>query len=659
MRLLPLALMGLALQAQAAEPVLNRVTLSSGGVGQFEFTADVDGAAILPLDVPLDQVDDILKSLRVNDPAGLPNLRLPGREPLSESFRPLPFKPEAFASTEALLGALVGEQVRLPGSGITGSILSVSAFETAMPSGPGTNTRHRLTIATVNGLDSVVLEDAGAVEFTSERLRSQVASALAAIAEARVQDRRTAQLVLAAGGRRTIEFGFVTPTPVWKVSYRMVVPPDGPDGANGPAQLQGFAVVENLSGRAWKDVEIVLTAGQPVLYHQPLYEAVFTTRPEAPVEVPNRLTPQLDQGANTLMRQRSVGSMDAAPPPPMMAAPSPAAPRFAPPPAEIQRSVAQVSFRLAARVDAASGETLLLPIADRPVPAKRVALYQPQTDPRHPLVALLLTNDSAGALPPGLLTLFERRADGSAGFIGDARLPTIQPGEDRLASFAADLAVRVDRTQEAVRTVVSARATRGVFEFEEKQRFVTSYRIQTPSDSGRTLLVEQRKQDGATLTEPAQGVTVTPTGYRITRTVAPGATETLRVVEETVQRRRIELATMARQDMFAGWASDTELPAPVRAAFQRLVQLRADLDRKTAAVKTVQERREGIFTDQERLRANLQAVPVQSELQRRYLAQMLQQENDLAALRAQEAAAQKAASEADGALKDAILNFST
>ena len=638
--------------SQAAEPVLSRIMLSSGGVGQFEFTADVTGAATLPLDVPLDQVDDVLKSLRVTDPAGLPSLRLPGREPLSESFRPLPFKPDAFASTEALLAALVGEAVRLPGPGVTGSILSVQAVETVLPNGGGTLTRHRLTIATAQGIEAVTLEDAGAVEFTSERLRAQVATALSAIAAARVQDRRSLQLGLADGGARRVGFGYVTPVPVWKVSYRLVVPADG---VGGPAQLQGFAVVENLSGRAWNDVEMVLTAGQPVLYHQSLYEAVFTRRPEAPVEVPNRLTPQLDLGS---VAMKAMDAAAPAPPPapmmPMMPAPSFVRTRAGP--AEAAQSVAQVAYRLSAHVTAASGETLLLPIVDHPLPAKRVALYQPQTDRLHPLVALVLTNDTAGALPPGLVTLFERQADGSITFVGDARLPTIQPGEERLASFAADQAVQVTVSQQQASAIVSAHGARGVFEFDQGQRLTTSYRITTPPGTGRTLLVEQPKDANAKLVEPAEGVATTPTGYRFTRDVGPGQTENLRVVIEAGQTRRVVLSATPRE-FFDSWAQNDDAPPAVKVAFQRLSALRADLDRKTDAAKALQGRRTTIVADQDRLRANLQAVPAQSELQRRYLAQMLQQETALSALQAQEEVVQKAVNDADAVLKDAILNF--
>ena len=143
MRIPALFLLAIATPA-SADPVLHRVVLSSGGVGQFEFEADVTGEGTLRLDVPLDQVDDVLKSLVVEDAAGVvQSVRLPGQQPLSESFRTLPFKPDAFASPEALLASLVGEQVRIASVGARGAILAVSTFD--LPAAPGQTAavRHR------------------------------------------------------------------------------------------------------------------------------------------------------------------------------------------------------------------------------------------------------------------------------------------------------------------------------------------------------------------------------------------------------------------------------------------------------------------------------------------------------------------------------------
>ena len=227
MRVLILTLIAVTTHAAAEQPTLRRIVLSSGGVGQFEFEADVTSAATLQLDIPLDQVDDVLKSLTVDDAAGAAqSVRLPGQQPLSESFRTLPFKPDAFASPEALLASLVGERVRIASIGARGEILSVSTFEAPVATGQQTATRHRLTIATDDGIVSTVLEDTPDIAFSSDTLRAQIGTALAAIAAQRVQDRRTLTITLADGPARHVRFAYVVPVPVWKTTYRITLAAD-------------------------------------------------------------------------------------------------------------------------------------------------------------------------------------------------------------------------------------------------------------------------------------------------------------------------------------------------------------------------------------------------------------------------------------------------
>src|ERR1700737_4202330 len=89
--------------ANAADLSLQRIMLSSGGVGYFEYETTVDGNAALNLDVPLDQVDDILKSLVVYDNGGIAGkVNLSGGEPLTQAFVVLPFDRAALDSAPAL-----------------------------------------------------------------------------------------------------------------------------------------------------------------------------------------------------------------------------------------------------------------------------------------------------------------------------------------------------------------------------------------------------------------------------------------------------------------------------------------------------------------------------------------------------------------------------
>ena len=78
--ILALLLLG-ATPAAAADLVLKGAMLSSAGVAYFEYETEVDGPATLGLDVPLDQVDDVLTSLVVFDSTGaVGTVELPGRD---------------------------------------------------------------------------------------------------------------------------------------------------------------------------------------------------------------------------------------------------------------------------------------------------------------------------------------------------------------------------------------------------------------------------------------------------------------------------------------------------------------------------------------------------------------------------------------------------
>ena len=132
--------------AGAQTLALKRVMLSSGGVGYFEYEATIDGASDLKLPVKRDQVDDVLKSLVVyDDKGGVGGLSLPGREPLRQVFKDLPFDQAALDSPAELLAAMKGAQVTLGGPrAITGRIVSVQEETVSLGDGKGTTKRTQI-----------------------------------------------------------------------------------------------------------------------------------------------------------------------------------------------------------------------------------------------------------------------------------------------------------------------------------------------------------------------------------------------------------------------------------------------------------------------------------------------------------------------------------
>ncbi|WP_425065908.1 DUF4139 domain-containing protein [Reyranella sp.] len=651
--------------AFAQDLALKRVMLSSGGLGYFEYEASVDGDATLKLTVSLGQVDDVLKSLVVYDDKGsVGGLSLPGREPLAQAFKDLPFDQNSLGSPAELLQTLKGAQVTVGGSrSISGRIVSVEEDSVALPDNKGMVKRTRVTLYTDRGLQQFILEDAENLQFADTALRDKVGQALIAIQGNRAKDARTIDLAMRGQGKRTVRVAYIVEAPVWKASYRLTL---GADPAAARSGLQGWAVVENLSGQDWKDVELTLVSGRPVAFHQALYNAYYVTRPEVPVEIAGRLMPGIDRGGVTADQQRAKSSLAMPAPAPYRAQQerSVGAPAMAPPPPppaelataaeqiEASDAATQVIFKFPRAVSVENGRTLSIPIVDRQVPAARLALYQADTAARNPLAAIRLTNDGESGLPPGIITLYERDKGGYVSYVGDARLSGFPVGETRLLAYALDEKIIIERDVAQTDRVASGTIANGALRLSRVVRQTTVYRVRGPAKEPRQLVVVQRRLPGWTLTRPeSKDVELSEGNYRIPFQLPGGEqTQTFEVVQEQTQQQEIRLVESAAEQIRV-YAQAREFDAKTREQLTRVLQLQqaaAEAQRKVAQVDT---ERQAIVQEQARLRENLARVPPTSDLQRRYLATLDKQETDLEALANRRTDAEKSAEAAREALR--------
>lgn len=651
--------------AFAQDLALKRVMLSSGGLGYFEYEASVDGDATLKLTVSLGQVDDVLKSLVVYDDKGsVGGLSLPGREPLAQAFKDLPFDQNSLGSPADLLQTLKGAQVTVGGSrSIAGRIVSVEEDSVALPDNKGMVKRTRVTLYTDRGLQQFILEDAENLQFADPALRDKVGQALVAIQGNRAKDARTIDLSIRGQGKRTVRVAYIVEAPVWKASYRLTL---GADPAAARSGLQGWAIVENLSGQDWKDVELTLVSGRPVAFHQALYNAYYVTRPEVPVEIAGRLMPGIDRGGVTADQQRAKSSLPMPAPAPYRAQQerSVGAPAMAPPPPppaplaaaaeqiEASDAATQVIFKFPRAVSVENGRTLSIPIVDRQVPAARLALYQADTAARNPLAAIRLTNDGESGLPPGIITLYERDKGGYVSYVGDARLSGFPVGETRLLAYALDEKIIIERDVAQTDRVASGTIANGALRLSRVVRQTTVYRVRGPAKEPRQLVVVQRRLPGWTLTKPeSKDVEQSEGNYRIPFQLPGGdQTQTFEVVQEQTQQQEIRLVESAAEQIRV-YAQAREFDAKTREQLTRVLQLQqasAEAQRKVAQVDA---ERQVIVQEQARLRENLARVPANSDLQRRYLATLDKQETELEVLANRRTEAEKSAEAARDALR--------
>jgi hypothetical protein len=595
--------------ANAADLSLHRIMLSSGGVGYFEYEATVDGNAALSLDVPVDQVDDILKSLVVYDDGGTAGeVTLPGREPLTQAFVDLPFDRAALDSAPALLNALQGSEVRVVGAKpMSGRLLRV-VEETSRGADNLAIPRNRVTLLTEAGIEQFILEDANSLAFIDPELQKKVAAALSRLAAHRSDGRRRLTLESHGSGSRSIRVGYVIGVPLWKASYRLSLPGDS---KADHARLQGWAILENFSGQAWHDVSLTLLSGNPVTFRQSLFESYYVARPSVPVEVAGRVLPKLDTGGIG----GALGARDAATPSPAPqqkslamarstaeAVPAPPPPASAPArieAAQTAESETQTVFTLPYKVSVAAGQSLVLPILDRELPAQRLDLYQSSADRRHPLAAIALNNDGETGLPPGVLTLYEQGTAGGATYLGDARLAAFPPSERRMLSYAVDGKVTVDRSSEEQHAIVKAVISQGVMRLTRLDRQITTYRLKAAGDEEHRLLIEHPRPAGWSL--------ATPDAYRIPATLTGSKQNNVAVTMERPLEETIRLFDLA-DDRLSVLVATNELEPSVKKALGELASRRQALGRRNTELDKLKEQRRQLVEDEKRLRDNLAAV---------------------------------------------------
>jgi len=666
MRWLIVALVSLvALPAFAQDLALKRVMLSSGGLGYFEYEATVDGDANLKLTVSLDQVDDVLKSLVVyDDKGGVGGLSLPGKEPLQQTFKDMPFDQAAFQSPAKLLDALRGAQISVGGPrAMSGRIVSVEEETQTLNDGKTTVKRTRVALFTDNGIQQFILEDAENLQFADPNLRDKIGQALLAIQSNRAKDSRTLELSARGKGKRLVRVAYIVAAPVWKASYRLTLLGD----PNAPkADLQGWATVENLSGQDWKGVELTLVSGRPVAFHQALYEAYYVARPEVPVEVADRLNPNVDRGGVAVaetQRERAFGK-PAAP----MPAPAPAMPMQKSEIAggksmaqagnveQIQATDAatQISFKFPSPVTVANGRTLSIPVIERQVPSQRLSLFQSDTNARNPMAAVRITNDSDTGLPPGILTIYERDKGGVA-YVGDGRLSNVPVGEKRLIAYALDEKITIEREAAQTQRLATGTIAGGVLHYSRVLRQTATYRIHGPAKEPRQLIIMQRQLPGWTLTKPdAKGMELSEGYYRIPFQLPGGdVVQVAEIVQEQTQQQQLRLLD-AKDDQIKVFAQATEFDAKTREALTKVLQLQqavADAQRKVTQIDADKQQ---IVQEQSRLRDNLARVPAGSDLQKRYLTTLDKQETDLEAIATRRTDAEKAVETARDALRSYV-----
>jgi hypothetical protein len=658
-----LALATAATPARAGAPdtpelPITRIVLFSSGVGYFQRDGQVDGNGRIDLQFSTNNINDLLKSLVLQDQGGgrVSAVNYDNRDPIEKTLKSFAIDLTKNPSMGDLLNQARGERVEVVRltqvDTLAGVIIGVQ--KTKKPVGKDQVVEgEQLNLLTDNGMEGIDLANVQRVKLLKPELDQEFRKALAVLATGHDKQKKTVSLNFMGNGKRPVRVAYITEAPIWKTSYRLSI-----DKEN-KSFMQGWAIVENTTDDDWNQVSLGLISGRPISFRMDLYEPLYVARPLVEPELFASLRPPVHGGS---MQQPAFARKAAAPAPesrmPLSASArrpgGPAGAGFAGGAGQgqeilrgrveaealnIGQGVASAAvatelgeyfqYQIEQPVTLSRQKSALLPIVNGPVEASRVSIFNESTHAKFPLLGLRFKNTTGLHLMQGPITVF----DGGS-YAGDARVADLQRNETRLLSYAVDLGTEVQaEVPNPAESLVTVTIVKGVLHATYKIRHVKRYTAKNRSEHERTVLIEHPYQPALTLVSPEKPADRSRDVYRFEVKAATNKPVKLEVVEEQTRRDEIVLTNIDDDTIrffIRSAKGNPALKEALEEAIKRRVQLAAierDIAREEQGLKVIEQ-------DQSRMRANMERVPQTSEAYKRYLKKFDDQETIIEQARA-------------------------
>lgn len=679
---LPILLAIAAAGTCAADLPIREVVLYKSGVGYFERSGTLHPGESAHLDFKAANMNDVLKSLTLEDRNGgkVTGLRYDSSESLTEKLADFPFQLGGQASLAVFLDQLKGAKVEIKFGAETVDGVIVSARQVAgvaagLAAGDDKRAeREQLVLLLDSGdLRTFDLGSAGSIRFADPKVQAQLKDYLAVLNQSRSREMRSIYIDSSDAKDRQIAANYMIPTPVWKSSYRLIF------GDKSEPTLEGWAIVDNTTGEDWTNVRLAVLSGRPVSFISKLYEPKYVARQTVELAEDRAAAPVVYSAGigGGVIGGVPGGSPAAAPlPAPMRARPlngraqfstgslsmvetetADEKARFAP--SNVDMNVLSedlgelFEYRFATAVTVKKEESVMLPFLQQAIGSRKLLIYS-ESYGEHPMSATELTNSTGKTLDGGPITVF----DGPS-YAGEALMSTLKAGDRRLVSYAVDLGTRVTTLFDSSRTSVrEIHANRGVLETRTAEEDTKTYTIRNADKRAKTLIIEQAKRPEFNVInqKPSEK---TANAYRFEVKLGPDANEKFPVVEERVYNTTVSVSSLT-PDVLLSYVQNKAISDAARRALQQILDAKshiADLDaqsRQTAGDIA------GATSDETRIRQNIQSlnqVSGQPDQVQNYARQLSTKESQLAALRDRESDLKKQKAAADSGLSQLLAKL--
>lgn len=285
-------------ESSAAKLPVRRVILYKTGVGYFEHLGQIRGDQKVRVDFTSSQLNDVLQSLTVLDLNGgrIAGVNYNSEASLSQRLGMLRLPLEEKIDLSKFYAALRGARLEVR-SGTTvmeGRLLSVER-KTRVSGGTTLEVDLATLVSDSGEVRSVEITPGVSVRLAERDVTQEVGRYLSLLASMRQEDLRRMTITANGTGERQLFVSYISEVPIWKTTYRIVLPSQSGD----EPLLQGWAIVDNTVGEDWNNVELSLVAGAPQSFIEQLSQPYYARRPVVPLPQNAQLMPQTHDSAMT------------------------------------------------------------------------------------------------------------------------------------------------------------------------------------------------------------------------------------------------------------------------------------------------------------------------------------------------------------------------
>jgi hypothetical protein len=642
-----------SVQTMAADLPIREVILYKHGVGYFERVGDLRAGETARLDFKASDMNDVLKSLTILDRSGgvIGGIRYDAAEPLDKRLQDFPFAVDRQASLAAFLDQMKGSrlELRLGSDTVPGTIIS------ARTSKPDEKTPERETVVLLTDSGEIRTFDLGAassVKLSDPKLQGLLRDYLTVLSGARSKDRRSVYIDATGTATRQLAASYMTPSAVWKSSYRLIF------GPQAEATLEGWAIIDNTSGEDWSNVKLSVVSGRPISFITQLYEPKYVTRPTAELAENRAVAPVVLQGA--------VGGRVDGPALRAFAA-APAAREALADNLMLKTESGQASsigsttetrdlgelfeYSFSSPVSVKQGQSAMLPFLQQKVNTRKLLIYM-ESFGLHPMNAAEIANSTGKTLDGGPITVYDANT-----YAGEALVETLKAGDKRLITYGIDLGARVTTAFDSSRANVrEIHFARGVLTTRNAIEETKTYTIKNVDPRRKTVIIEHKQRPGYKLLGEAKPSETTADAYRFEVNVGGNATEAFAVREERVYDQTTSISSIT-PDVIAAYLQNRALSEAGRRQLEQIAAKKREIAANDGQLRQTQADLNSLTQDEERQRRNIESlrnVAGQQNLVQQYAGQLAAAEVKLAALRDQESAQQRKKTALEGELNGLI-----